>query len=124
MSKKKRRKDGGEGEKTPGRDVSGTSPSVEGDSISSTGKKTIAGGVLLAAVGFLVLTRADSMGRNWAASLSPFLILGGYALMGWGIFRDDAPPAAKGPASPAAPVAVGGGPLPSLSPTSPPEKTT
>lgn len=92
MSKKKRRKDEREGGKTPGGDVSGMSAPVEGDPISSTGKKTIAAGVVLAAVGFAVLTKADSMGRNWAASLSPFLILGGYAIMGWGIFRDDPQP--------------------------------
>lgn len=124
MSKKKRRKEEREGGKTPGRDVPDASASVEGAPISSTGKKTIASGAVLAVVGFAVLTQADSLGRNWAASLSPFLILGGYALIGWGILRDDAPPAAKGPASPAAPAAVGGGPLPSLSPSVPPEKTT
>ncbi len=109
MSKKKRRKDEREGGKTPGGDVPGTSASVGGDPISSTGWKTIAAGVVFAAVGFGVLTRADSMGRNWAASLSPFLILGGYALMGWGIFRDDPPP------QPGAPLAV---------PPASPEKTT
>lgn len=109
MSKKKRRKDERGGEQTPGRDVPGTSAPLEGDPISSTGKKTVAAGVVLAAVGFAVLTRADSMGRNWAASLSPFLILGGYALMGWGIFRDDPPQ------QPGAPLAV---------PPVSPEKTT
>lgn len=95
MSKKKRRKDERErgAGQTPGRDVPETSGVVEGDPLTSTGKKTIAVGVVLASVGFAVLTRADSMGRNWAASLSPFLILGGYALMGWGIFRDDPQPA-------------------------------
>lgn len=92
MSKKKKRKEEREGGKTPGGDIPGTSGPVEADPISDTGKKTIAGGVLLAAVGFVVLTNADAMGRNWAASLSPFLILGGYALMGWGIFRDDPQP--------------------------------
>ena len=109
MSKKKRRKDEREGGNTPGRDVPATSAVVEGDPLSSTGKKTVAAGVVLAAAGFAVLTQADSMGRNWAASLSPFLILGGYALMGWGIFRDD-PPRPSG-----APLAV---------PPFPPEKTT
>lgn len=96
MSKKKKRKEErAAGGKTPEGDVSGTSALVENDPLSLTGKKTIAAGVVLAAVGFLVLTRADSMGRNWAGSLSPFLILGGYAVMGWGIFRDDPqPPAA------------------------------
>jgi hypothetical protein len=120
MSKKKKRKEGREGGKTPGTDISGASGPLEADSISSTGKKTIAGGVVLAAAGFLVLTRADSMGRNWAASLSPFLILGGYALMGWGIFRDDPAPE---PSS-ASPAPEGGEPTVPSSPSVPPEKTT
>lgn len=120
MSKKKKRKEGREGGKTPGTDVLGVSGPVEADPISTTGKKTIAGGVALAAAGFLVLTRADSMGRNWAASLSPFLILGGYALMGWGIFRDDPSPEA----SPASPAPEGGEPPAPASPSVPPEKTT
>lgn len=109
MSKKKKRKEEREGGKTPGGDIAGASGPVEADPISDTGKKTIAGGVLLAAVGFVVLTKADAMGRNWAASLSPFLILGGYALMGWGIFRDDPQPQAE--------------PSP-VSPSVTPEKTT
>ena len=92
MSKKKRRKEEREGGKTLGRDIPDASAPVESDPISSTGQKTIAAGVVLSAVGFLVLTRADAMGRNWAASVSPFLILGGYAVMGWGIFRDDPQP--------------------------------
>lgn len=104
MSKKKKRKEEREGGKTPGGDVPGSFAVAEADPISDTGKKTIAGGVLLAAVGFVVLTKADPMGRNWAASLSPFLILGGYALMGWGIFRDDPQPRAEpSPASPSVP---------------------
>jgi hypothetical protein len=122
MSKKKKRKEERErgGGQTPGADVLGASGPVEADPISSTGKKTIAAGVVLAAAGFLVLTRADSMGRNWAASLSPFLILGGYALMGWGIFRDDPSPEA----APSAPASEGGEPPALASPSLPPEKTT
>lgn len=56
------------------------------ETISRRGWKTIAGGVASVIVGFAVLTRADPFGRNWAASVCPFLILGGYALMGLGIF--------------------------------------
>lgn len=108
MSKKKR-KEGREGGNTPGADVPSASAALGADPISWTGKKTIAAGVVLSAAGFLVLTRADPMGRNWAAALSPFLILGGYAFMGWGIFRDD-----PEPVSPTQP----------LSPSIPPEKTT
>lgn len=106
MSKKKRRKEGREGGNTPEAGVPAASGPVEDDPITRTGRLTIAAGVVLAAAGFFVLTKADPMGRNWAASLSPFLILGGYAVMGWGIFRDD-------PA-----------PEPAPSPSSEPEKTT
>ncbi|MBI5595209.1 MAG: hypothetical protein HY928_03870 [Elusimicrobia bacterium] len=97
MSKKKKRQLEA-AQKTTGGDVPAPAPSDGGESLSSTGLKTMAAGVVLAAAGFLVLTRADSMGRNWAATLSPFLILGGYAVVGWGIFRDD--PAAPPPSQP------------------------
>lgn len=91
MSKKKRKKTlEGEAPRTP--------DFVAGGELSSTGKKTIAGGILVVAAGFFILTYADPMGRNWAAGLSPFLILGGYAVIGWGIFRDDPPaPVPPGP---------------------------
>ena len=112
MSKKKKRKEE-RGEKTPEEGVPDTSAVVEADPISSTGKKTIAAGVVLAAAGFMVLTQADARGRNWAGSLSPFLILGGYAVMGWGIFRDDPEPTQLSAES-----------NPSLSPSVDPQKTT
>lgn len=117
MSKKKRRKEERErGGRTPGGDVPEASALDEADPLSATGKKTIAGGAVLCAVGFVILTKADAMGRNWAASISPFLILGGYAVMGWGIFRTDPPappPVLTLPPSPA-----------SDPPAAPPEKTT
>lgn len=117
MSKKKRRKEErARGEQTPGGGVPEASAPVEADPISSTGKKTIAAGAVLCAAGFAVLTKADAMGRNWAASLSPFLILGGYAVMGWGIFRDDAP-------APPPMLTLPPSPAPD-SPAVPPEKTT
>jgi hypothetical protein len=47
---------------------------------------------MLVLAGFAVLSRADALGRNWAASLSPFLILGGYAAAGIGLFLPPAPP--------------------------------
>lgn len=116
MSKKKRRKEERQrGGQTPGGDVSEASALVEADPVSSIGKKTIVAGVVLVAAGFAVLTKADAMGRNWAASLAPFLILGGYAVMGWGIFRDDPaqpPPVSTFPPAPS-----------SDSPSTPPEKT-
>ena len=53
--------------------------------ISARGWKTIAGGAAVAALGFIVLSFTDPAGRNWASNLCPFLILGGYAIMGTGI---------------------------------------
>ncbi|HAM35608.1 MAG TPA: hypothetical protein DEB40_03480 [Elusimicrobia bacterium] len=60
------------------------SAAVEG--ITPLGKKVISAGVAIIVLGFIVLSRADAMGRNWAADLSPFLILGGYAVVAIGIF--------------------------------------
>lgn len=55
------------------------------EGLSKPGLRLIAAGVAVVVAGFLVLTQADSMGRNWASHLSPFLILGGYAIIGFGI---------------------------------------
>ncbi len=60
--------------------------------LNPLGKKLVTAGGSLVVLGFLMLSRADSMGRNWAASLSPFLILGGYAAIGIGLFLPPAPP--------------------------------
>ena len=60
--------------------------------LSPRGKKLVQAGGILVILGFVVLSRADSLGRNWAASLSPFLILGGYAAVGIGLFLPPAPP--------------------------------
>ena len=51
----------------------------------------MAGGAVVL-LGFAVLSRADALGRNWAASLAPFLILGGYAAIGAGLFLPPPPP--------------------------------
>lgn len=56
--------------------------------ISPLGWKAIAAGLVLIAIGFFVLSHADRMGQNWAALVSPFLILGGYGLVGLGLFLD------------------------------------
>lgn len=56
-----------------------------GPIISRRGKITMAAGIALAAVGYYILTLTDPAGRNWASSLCPFLILGGYAVIGVGI---------------------------------------
>lgn len=73
--------------------------------ISPLGWKVIGAGVCCVALGFLALTRADALGRNWAATVSPLLILGGYALVGLGIFVPAAsggedPPSFSPPAQP------------------------
>ncbi|MFI5347972.1 MAG: hypothetical protein ACHQ2Z_00380 [Elusimicrobiota bacterium] len=60
--------------------------------LSPLGKKLVAAGGTLVVLGFAVLSRADAMGSNWAASLSPFLILGGYAVIGVGLFLPPSPP--------------------------------
>ena len=56
------------------------------ESISSRGKTAIAIGIAGLAVGFIVLSYADALGRNWAAKAAPFLILASYGLIGIGIF--------------------------------------
>ena len=56
------------------------------EEITSLGKKVIGVGVAILVLGFIVLSRTDSLGRNWASTLSPFLILGGYLVIAIGIF--------------------------------------
>ncbi len=65
-------------------------PSAHG--LSSFGKKVIAGGSGVVIVGFWVLSLTDPLGRNWASTLSPFLILGGYVLIAVGILHSETPP--------------------------------
>jgi hypothetical protein len=72
-------------EKVPG-------PPPPSAALSPVGKRLVAAGGTLVLLGFAVLSRADALGRNWASSLSPFLILGGYAAIGIGLFLPPAPP--------------------------------
>lgn len=53
--------------------------------ISKTGKKIIFGGIAVLILGYFILTKTDPAGQNWASQLSPFLILGGYIIIGVGI---------------------------------------
>ncbi len=76
--------------KTPKEKVQAPPPPSE--LLSPVGKVLVAAGGSSVLLGFLVLTRADALGRNWAASLAPFLILGGYAAIGVGLFLPPAPP--------------------------------
>lgn len=65
--------------------------------LSKRGKIVLATGVTLVAVGFWLVTFTDPAGRNWASTLCPFVILGGYALIGVGIVLPDPRPAEPPP---------------------------
>lgn len=69
-------------------------------SIPPRGKALAAAGGVLVVLGFIVLSRADALARNWAGQLAPFLILGGYAVIGYGLFLP--PPEPPGPPAPQA----------------------
>jgi hypothetical protein len=75
------------------------------ETISGRGKKTIAAGIGVLVLGFIVLSLTDAHGRNWASVLSPFLILGGYAVIAAGIFvPSESEAAVAAPAASPAPV--------------------
>ena len=59
------------------------------DGISKRGKKVIGIGILLLILGFLVLTKTDPQGQNFASIISPFLIIGGYITIAIGIILPD-----------------------------------
>lgn len=61
--------------------------------LSSRGKLLIGAGGALVIAGFVLLSFADAMGRNLPALLSPFLLIGGYAAIGVGLFLPSVPPA-------------------------------
>ena len=62
------------------------SPPETAEEITGRGRRAIACGIATLAAGFLVLSQSDPMGQNWASRLAPFLILGGYTIIGLGIF--------------------------------------
>lgn len=65
---------------------------LEGPILSKRGKITIAVGVAVVALGFYLVTFTDPAGQNWASTLCPFVILGGYAVIGVGIVLPDPEP--------------------------------
>ena len=74
-------------------------PPSPSEGIPFQGKALVGVGGVVVCLGFAVLSQADPLGRNWAACLAPFLILGGYAAIGAGLFLPPDPPP---PAPPAA----------------------
>ena len=60
-------------------------PEPKSPGISRRGWKVIGAGAACVALGFIVLTKTDPAGQNWASVISPFMILGGYAVIGIGI---------------------------------------
>jgi len=60
-------------------------PNVTIPVISKRGKIIIATGIGLVIVGFIVLTKTNPQGDNWASSISPFILIGGYITIAIGI---------------------------------------
>lgn len=61
-------------------------PPFPSEPISPQGKLIAGVGGALVIAGFVLLSFADSMGRNLPALISPFLLIGGYAAIGVGLF--------------------------------------
>ena len=85
----------------------GLIPSAKLESISRRGWKVIGIGVGIVAFGFLVLSFTDPGGQNWASNLSPFLLLGGYATIGFGIVLPEKPESPEQPQPQPQPPAAG-----------------
>lgn len=62
--------------------------------VSSFGWRLIWAGGTLVVAGFALLAYADPMGRNLPALVSPFLLIGGYAAIGAGLFIPSPSPSA------------------------------
>jgi len=61
-------------------------PSLPYEPLSYRGKVLAGAGGVLVLAGFVLLSFADPLGRNLPATLSPFLLIGGYAAIGVGLF--------------------------------------
>ena len=74
--------------KNPDREIFEIVATDEGlEELKKRGWKIIGGGILLLILGFVILSFTDSHGQNWASDASPFVLIGGYALIGFGIIK-------------------------------------
>ncbi len=69
-------------------------PPFPTEGLSPLGKRIAMAGGGLVTAGFVLLSFADALGRNLPALVSPFLLIGGYAAIGVGLFLPPVPPAA------------------------------
>ena len=83
--------------------TSAQAPDSPLEPLSRRGKRVVARGLGTLVLGFIALSFTDPMGRNAASLVAPFLIVGGYVLIGAGIFLPDAPPATGPSQNPSAP---------------------
>lgn len=87
--------------KNPRRQMSTTQapaqPAEKKSLLSKRGKKVIGTGIGVVVLGYWILTFTDPAGQNWASTLSPALLVLGYALIGIGIVVPDptSPPVAS-----------------------------
>jgi hypothetical protein len=69
-------------------------PPLPSEPFSPRGKRIAWAGGTLVLAGFVLVSSADSMGRNLPAMASPFFLVGGYAAIGVGLFLPAVPPSA------------------------------
>lgn len=62
---------------------------VKSPILSKRGWKVVYGGLGTVTLGFIVLCFTDPHGQNFASTLSPFLVIAGYALIAIGIITKD-----------------------------------
>ena len=69
-------------------------PPLPMEGLSPLGKRLIGAGGALVVAGFVLLSFADAAARNLPSLVSPFLLIGGYAAIGVGLFLPPLPPSA------------------------------
>lgn len=67
-------------------------PPLPSEPLTPQGQLLVGAGGVLVVAGFILLSFADAQGRNLPALVSPFLLIGGYAAIGVGLFLPPAPP--------------------------------